>query len=264
MEYHKVYGPSVPEKGWVPAPRYLLRRQRLLDILTNIERCSLLEIGCGSGTLVFELSKRGFNCTALEMSESALEIASYVNQGRDNVTIRNKVHDDWKGEFDLVIACEVLEHIEDDRVALQSWKDFLKPGGLLLMTVPAHMSKWTDSDTWAGHYRRYERNGLVTFLEQCDFHLERFECYGYPLANMMEPIRARVHARELAKRDVNKLNTRKDNNAASGTARSTETRLYPVLCSWPGVILMKTAFYLQNRFLGTDIGNNYLVVARKK
>ena len=52
MEIHPVYGISFPERGWVPAPRYLLRRDRVLRLLARLPVGRLLEIGCGSGALL--------------------------------------------------------------------------------------------------------------------------------------------------------------------------------------------------------------------
>lgn len=264
MDYHDIYGPSVPEKGWVPAPRYLLRRQRLLEMLDGVFPCSLLEVGCGPGVLMYELSLRGNDCTAVETSQQALDVARYVNNKRDNVVIYDDMRDDWVGKFDLVMACEVLEHIQDDYSALQSWSKLIKKDGRLLISVPCHMSKWTATDVWAGHYRRYEKNNLMALMNESGFEIEKFECYGFPLANIIEPFRARMHARQLKQKNSIDGADRKENNDASGVSRSTETTLYPLLCSWFGVMVMKTAYFLQDIFLGRDVGNGYIVRAKKK
>jgi SAM-dependent methyltransferase len=271
MDYHKLYGPSVPEKGWVPAPRYLLRRQRLLEILAGIPPCSLMEVGCGPGVLIHELSLKGYDCTAVEMSQQALDLARYVNQTRNNVSLHNELCVDWAGNFDLLIACEVLEHIQDDKSALLDWCRMLNKGGRLLISVPCHMRKWTETDDWAGHYRRYEKNVLVSLMKECGYEIDRFECYGFPLANIIEPLRARMHARQLKQREAGmrqteagSANSRKEGNDASGVSRPTETRLYPMLCSWVGVAVMKSAYFIQDMFLDADIGNGYIVLATKK
>src|SRR6185437_14764027 len=68
-------GPSAPEHGWVPAPRYLLRRAQILRELRTLQPCETLEIGPGAGMLLHELDARGFRCQALEMSEAARAVA---------------------------------------------------------------------------------------------------------------------------------------------------------------------------------------------
>lgn len=261
MEYHPLYGPSVPEKGWVPAPRFILRRERILRLLAGLPPGSLLEIGCGAGTLLHEFSGRGFACEALETSAVALGIARHVNG--DDVMFHLSPQTDWAGRFDYLFAFEVLEHIEDDRAALTAWHAWLKPDGVMLMSVPARMRKWTATDVWAGHYRRYERVGLIDLIRACGFTVDRCESYGFPLANIISPLRARVHARLLAARRASNEDTRSRNNDMSGVERRAESRFYPLLKSLPSRMTMRLAFLLQDWSTGRDWGDGYLVLARK-
>lgn len=261
MEYHPVYGFSIPEKGWAPAPSFILRRQRILRLLAGRAPGSLLEIGCGAGTLLHEFSQRGFVCEALETSAAALEIARYVNA--DGILFHQSPQTDWAGRFDYLFAFEVLEHIKDDHAALAAWHIWLKPDGVMLMLVPAHMRRWTASDVWAGHYRRYERAGLIGLIEASGFKVKHCESYGFPLANVLSPLRSRVHARRLAARCEVDQDMRVCNNDMSGVDRSAESRLYPMLKSLPGRIMMRLAFLLQDWSAGRDWGNGYLVLARK-
>ena len=87
MEFHPIYGLSIPERGWVPAPRYLMRRDRILKIMESLPGGRILEVGCGSGALLYDLSQMGFKCTGLETSPPALDIASYVHQNYADVEI---------------------------------------------------------------------------------------------------------------------------------------------------------------------------------
>src|SRR3546814_2416743 len=148
-------GPAAPDLGWVPAPRYLLRRARILSQLRGLPASELLEIGPGAGMLMQELSARGFTCHALETSPPAHQLvwalsARYGHQ----IDLHYAAAAEWQQRFPLVMAFEVLEHIEDDHAALRQWLGWLKPGGILLMSVPAHPSQWNAADVWAGHFRR--------------------------------------------------------------------------------------------------------------
>ena len=262
MNVHAVYGPSLPEAGWVPAPSYLLRRRRILAWLKDLPPGRYLEVGCGPGALVYELRARGFDCKALETSPEALEMA---RQLPGNIEISRQEESDWVGTFDYLAAFEVLEHIENDRGTLDQWKRWLRPGGRLLISVPAHQRKWNASDVWAGHYRRYEREQLRALLVAAGFEIHRFESYGFPLANLIEPIRARYHARQLTGQptaDGDSVGAKHERSRQSGVSRSLETRLYPLQESVIGVLAMRAAFALQRLFIGTDLGTGYLVLAK--
>lgn len=261
MDLHPLYGPSLPEAGWVPAPSYLLRRQRILALMADQLPGRYLEIGCGAGALLYDLHARGFECQAFETSANALALARRLHAERPEIKINDQEQPDWKQSFDYLAAFEVLEHIEDDSAALQAWKSWLKPDGKLLLSVPAHQRKWSASDVWAGHYRRYERTALQALLRNAGFEILRHESYGFPLANLIEPIRARHHRRQLAAQTAADGDQRARSHQ-SGVSRSLEARLYPLQSSWLGMFAMRCAFVLQGLTLNTDLGTGYLVLAR--
>lgn len=258
---HPLYGPAIPERGWVPAPTYVLRRRRVLKLLSSCRPGRVVEVGSGAGAMLADLSRLGFRCDALESSAQARELARIVNADDERVAIHDAAPDDWDGVFDTVLAMEVLEHIEDDSAALRSWSAWLRPGGTLLLSVPAHPRMWNASDVWAGHYRRYTRDGLRQVVEAAGFAIEHLECYGFPLSNIIDPVRARVHARKL--RDEGPEHDHAHGSARSGTERGLETRLYPLQASWPGSLAMRFFFAMQYVFLGTDLGTGYIMLCGK-
>ena len=262
MEIHRNYGVVAPEKGWVPSPRYLLRRARLLEQARQWPKgARVLELGCGAGALTYELSRAGFDCTAVEHSPAAAAIAADINRGPNAADIRTEA-EDWNAAFDYLVALEVLEHIEDDHAALASWRQWLRPGGQMLLSVPAHPSRWNAADEWAGHVRRYRRQQLRDVLEGAGMRVEAIECYGFPLANVLEPIRAAKCARELA-REARGGDDRAARTASSGVERATETRLFPLYSGWAGSQAMRLFCATQRLFLDTDLGNGFLAVARR-
>lgn len=260
MERHPVYGLSAAEKGWVPALRYALRRERVLRLAAGLPRGRALEVGCGAGALLADLAELGFACEALETSETARRLAAYLNQGNPEVRIHAEPGEDWLERFDLLLALEVLEHVEDDASALRLWRSWIRPGGRLLLSVPARMALWSAGDVWVGHFRRYERDGLLRLLAGAGFTVEHDECYGYPLSNLTDWARRRLHGRSL-RRAAGAVDLAA-NTARSGTQRSLETRLYPLQASWPGVKLFQACCWLQERFLESELGTGYLVLAR--
>lgn len=260
--YDRILGPAAPQLGWVPAPRYLLRRARILNSLENIAPCRVLEIGCGPGMLLHEIGLRGFQCTALESSAAALSIAKKIAADTGSSTeFLSDPGADWAGKFQLVMAFEVLEHIEADEAVLADWTSWLAPGGTLLLSVPAHQDRWNARDVWAGHVRRYERADLVSKVRQAGLELESIECYGFPLANFLERAgdrRYKVDADGVADAAARDINT-----ANSGIDRSRDAGWFPLLRSLPGKTAMQLAILLQAPFLRTEWGNGYIVRARK-
>src|SRR5262249_49438315 len=74
--------------------------------------------------------------------------------------------------FDIIGMFDVLEHLEDDIDILSHLFRLLKPGGRLVLTVPAHMSLWSYFDETACHFRRYKRRGLCAKLAEVGFEPE--------------------------------------------------------------------------------------------
>jgi len=261
------YGRTAPALGWVPAPRYLLRRDAVLRIVRTLPAGRVLEFGAGAGTLLADLHALGHRCVAVEQSEDARRLA-----GRMIADLPISVHDapqtGWQEQFDLVLAFEVLEHIEDDTAALRDWMAFLKQGGRLLLSVPAHAKRWTARDTWAGHFRRYDRADFVALAERCGARVVRCDNYAFPLGNLVEPISAWVYSRKLS--PAERRGRVRDTGAAriagteqSGVERSAETRLYGLLTSLPGRLAMRAAMRVQRSFVSTELGNGFVLEAVK-
>ncbi len=226
----------------------------------------VLEVGCGAGALLADLASYGFELDAIETSQRARYLASMIHAETGRVRVHDAAKDDWFGMFDWVLALEVLEHIENDREALRNWHTWLKPEGRLVLSVPAHPGRWNASDVWAGHYRRYTRHGLQNLLNEAGFRVWRFECYGFPLSNIIEPVRARFHARAIKSTcpESGDNAQRATGTERSGTDRNIETRLYPLQASWLGTKLIQLSCQIQNLFLHTDLGTGFLVLAQPR
>lgn len=265
MHTDSMLGPVALEHGWVPTPRYLMRRARILELARELAPGDLLEIGCGAGMLLHEFAERGFRCTAVEPSPGALATArSLALSARAQVDFRDAPSPYWRESFDLLCAFEVLEHIEDDHAALRSWAQCLRPGGHLLLSVPAHERRWTAGDQWAGHFRRYERAPLVQLLQGEGFEVERLECYGYPLANLSETLGSRTYRKHIVAGTGDQAGDRRANNERSGVDRSGSVRLYPLLSSLPGRALLAMCLGIQQLFLSTELGCGYVLRARRR
>lgn len=257
-----LFGLVAPREGWVPPLRYLLRRARVLSILGRVAPTELLEAGCGAGTLLADLSLRGFGCTGLEPSLRAARLArKLASVSGANYRIASAPGAEWQSSFGVVCAFDVLEHIQDDRAALAQWCEWLRAGGKLLLSVPAHSRRWGPGDVWAGHYRRYDRELLLKLVLSQGLRVEHVECYGFPLANLTEWVGKGTYRRLMAQRDTNV--SPEVASAESGIQRDAYVRHFRKIDSTAGRLALRINFFLQRMALDTDLGSGYLVLATK-
>lgn len=80
--------------------------------------------------------------------------------------------------FDLVVACDVIEHVEDDRRVFSELRRVLKPGGRLIFSVPLHPARWTEFDACVGHARRYPPAKLRAILADHGLEVEQSAVFG--------------------------------------------------------------------------------------
>src|SRR3546814_15046836 len=114
----------------------------------------------------------------------------------------------------------------------------------MILSVPAHRSRWGAGDVWAGHYRRYDRNDVEQLLVSCGMEVEHLECYGFPLANATELLGNIASRRMIARRSDQ---SKEQATASSGVDRRSYDRLVGLPCSIPGQAATSRAIALQAR-----------------
>jgi SAM-dependent methyltransferase len=155
---------------------------------------SIVELGCGLGAVGVRLSRLA-PYTAVEPDVQSFRTA----RSRLGPSV---MHGDHRcvpaGSYDLVCAFEVLEHIEDDATAAAEWLALARPGGHLLISVPADPHRFGPSDVLVGHYRRYTADGLRDRLIGAGAKDVTVTHYGWPLAYLLDSVRDRLAARRVA------------------------------------------------------------------
>src|SRR5436305_1985034 len=82
------------------------------------------------------------------------------------------------GAFDLITCLDVIEHTPDDRVTLAELRRVCKPGGWLLVTVPAYQALWSRHDEANHHFRRYNRRMLRAVAQAAGWEVERLTSFN--------------------------------------------------------------------------------------
>jgi SAM-dependent methyltransferase len=144
----------------------------------------VLEIGCGLGSFGRLLASR-YDYTGLEPDPTA-HAEAVERVGDLGRVLDVRVEELPPGDFDLVCAFEVLEHLEDDLAALRAWQAQLRPGGSLLLSVPAGRDRFGPTDVKAGHFRRYDADDLRALLAEAGYADVAVRAYGFPVGYALE------------------------------------------------------------------------------
>jgi SAM-dependent methyltransferase len=110
--------------------------------------------------------------------------------------------------FDLVMAMDIIEHVEDDESVFRELARVIRPGGTLVLSSPLHPDAWTSFDDVVGHLRRYQPQELVARLVRHGLTVERSAIYGMqPRSRLLSRVGARflMRRRELAMRWYNRV-----------------------------------------------------------
>jgi SAM-dependent methyltransferase len=156
------------------------RKSRL--ILRLLEGKSVIDIGCGVGSLTQFISQAGYETTALDTSHECLRRAKMKGLRADFVQgdICNSSLGRRIGYFDSAVMSEVIEHIRDDELALRNAFSLLKPNGVLIVTAPAFMFLYGPHDRNVWHQRRYTSQSLTCKLRSVGFIIEFWRYWNVP------------------------------------------------------------------------------------
>jgi SAM-dependent methyltransferase len=152
-----------------------------IDKLNLPENSEILEVGCGTGGNLNMLARHG-RVLAMELDEIA---CNFANKRQVTPVKLGSLPDEipFSGEYDLIAILDVMEHLDDDLAALKALHSKLKPGGWLLVTVPAYQFLWSQHDEINQHKRRYLLQGLQKVVKNGGYtirHSSYFNVFLFP------------------------------------------------------------------------------------
>lgn len=152
-------------------------RRIILGLVRPLDFATVLDIGCGQGSLLLELCALypGITVSGIDISDSALELArNKLPDGEFwNLDIR-KQHLDRK--FDLVLCSEVLEHLDEDVAALENIAR-MAGGAVIISSVQGRMRSF---EKGIGHVRNYDPGELARKIEQAGLVTKKIVEWGFP------------------------------------------------------------------------------------
>jgi SAM-dependent methyltransferase len=159
---------------WYRGRRRVIRAE--LDRLALPTGARVLDAGCGSGRTLQDLVDYG-QVSGIELNADAAALAR--DRGLGEVEVGRLEELPWsEATFDLITCLDVIEHVPDDVVALQELRRVCRPGGWLLVTVPAHQALWSLHDEANHHYRRYSRVTLRSAALRAGWAVERMSAFN--------------------------------------------------------------------------------------
>jgi len=205
------------------------------------------DAGCGWGTTLETLERGDYRVVGLDISRSMLERLD--RPGRElAVADLTKPLPEGIEPFDAVLALDVLEHLDDDRAAAERLGRLARPGGVVVVSVPALPDFYTEFDAIQGHRRRYTQETLRAAFDGSGLKVERVFFWG----SWLVPTLRRQRRKPL----------RAEPNESAAQTYSRYLRLPP----WPVPLVLRAMFALErDRSIAGKLntGTSLFAIARR-
>lgn len=170
-DFEKLYHEVEAAHWWFVARRALVKN--LVCRTAPDRQSAILEIGCSGGPLMEQLHDAGYRkLTGIDLSPEAIALCRERNLG--DVRVMDAQQPDFPpASFDVITASDVLEHLADARRAVTAWHGLLRPGGTMVVFVPAFQCLWSGHDDVNHHFHRYRAGELASLLRGAGFEIRR-------------------------------------------------------------------------------------------
>jgi SAM-dependent methyltransferase len=199
---------------------------------------NFLEIGCGTGSVLLALRRSDvqFRLFGSELHSRGLEFARQRLDRGITLMQMDARKIPARGEFDIIGAFDVLEHIPEDDEVMREMHSALRTGGGVVIAVPQHPWLWSPADEQAHHQRRYARGELEAKLKRCGFAIERTTSFNSLLLPAMVASRQLIKYRarkQEAQEPLAEFETTKGVNGVLSEILRLEVAATKAGFSWP-------------------------------
>jgi 2-polyprenyl-3-methyl-5-hydroxy-6-metoxy-1,4-benzoquinol methylase len=230
-------------------PWWRARAQLTLALLERFgvrPPAKVLDAGCGWGVTLLSLERRGYQAVGMDISRSALESLDSPGRALIEADLTQPLPAGLE-PYDAVLALDVIEHLDDDRTAVERLGSLVRPGGLLVLSVPALPELYSEFDVVQGHRRRYVPETLSAAFAASGLQVESLFWWGQWLL--------RVFGRQ-----------RRQSKSQPGESPAEVYRRYLRLPPWPIPWGLRLAFALEHKRtldLKLTSGTSLFAVARR-
>lgn len=206
----------------------------------------VLDVGCGSGVTLESLESRGFQVVGLDVSRRTLERLDRPGRHLIEADLSRPMPPRAAG-YDAVLALDVIEHLDDDAGAIRRLETLARPGGVVVVSVPALPELYGEFDRIQGHRRRYLPDDLRAAFAGSGLEVERVFWWGRWLVPTLRRQRAR-------------------DRMGPGESAADGYRRYLSLPPWPMGTMARMAFAIERREAirgRLRVGTSLFAVARR-
>jgi ubiquinone/menaquinone biosynthesis C-methylase UbiE len=188
---------------------FTVRRKLLEYLLTSINISTkewAIDIGCGAGSNLTVLSSKGVHAIGLDHSLYALSLVKrrlklpLINGDLSKLPLRSN-------SIGLIVAMDVLEHVNNDVDGISEFYGVLKKGGNLILTAPAFNFLWGIQDIVTGHKRRYSRKEITNKLKAAGFDILKSSYFNFFLFFPILFARRLIHLLKFKIESENRINS---------------------------------------------------------
>lgn len=226
---------------------FIGRRELVRKLVQRYSPCPdqrILDAGCGTGGTLGQLAGKG-ELVGCDRSDYALTCCRERGFGCvSSADVTALPYPD--ASFDVVINCDVLEHLPEDRPGLAELVRVLRPGGHAILTVPAHQFLWSEHDEALSHVRRYSAREFRAMLQEAGLEVVK-----------LSPVVVIAFLPILAFRLLQRLRRRQPDEP------KTDLRVLPRPLNWLLIEFLRLENWLLG-FMNLPVGTSLVAVGRKR